>query len=61
MNISDHAISQIPFDFWLAMICALIVLALVIFLISVFVKRAKAFIKKRNKNRQNEVVKHDLD
>lgn len=61
MNISEHPLSQIPFDFWLAMICALIVLVLVIFLISVFVKRAKAFFKKSNKNRKNEVVVNDLD
>lgn len=61
MNISDHPISQIPFDFWLAMICAVIVLALVIFLISVLVKRAKAFFKKSNGNRKNEVVVNDFD
>lgn len=61
MNISEHPLSQIPFDFWLAMLATFIVIALVIFLVSVLIKPVKSFFRKHHENRQNEVVKHDLD
>lgn len=60
MNISDHASAQVPFDSCLAMLATFVVLAPVIFLISVLIKRVKSFFKKNNKNHQNEVVKHDF-